>query len=99
VNDFGATLNWLDLIPRESQSGQINQGRGKQRAMFMTSDSDKDKALHALDVLSAQIGNARLRKMWKKPIYDYIMSTGSDAKQAQDDEDGRISIDEGKDDE
>lgn len=67
--------------------------------MFMTSDSDKDKALHALDVLSAQIGNARLRKMWKKPIYDYIMSTGSDAKQGQGDEDGRIPIDEGKDDE
>lgn len=99
MNDFGITLNWLDLIVMVTQSGQINQDRENQRVMLMTSDSDKDKALHALDVLSAQIGNARLRKKWKKPIYDYIISTGSDAKQDQDGEDGRISINEGKDDE
>lgn len=62
-------------------------------------DSRKKEALNALDILSAQVGNYRLRKMWKKPIYDYIMSTGEDLKEGQGGEDGRIPIDEGKEDE
>lgn len=67
--------------------------------MQSISDSKKKDALEALDILSAQIGNYRLRKMWKKPIYDYIMSTGEDLKEGQDGEGGRIPIDEGKEDE
>jgi len=31
-----------------------------------------EKALKALDILSAQIGNARLRKLWKAPIQKFI---------------------------
>lgn len=29
-------------------------------------------ALRALDILSAQVGNARLRKMWKSPVQKFI---------------------------
>ena len=31
-----------------------------------------EEALKALDILSAQIGNARLRKLWKAPIQKFI---------------------------
>lgn len=32
------------------------------------------EALEALDILSAQVGNARLRKMWSKPIREYLLA-------------------------
>ena len=38
----------------------------------------KAEALEALDILSAQIGNARLRKLWKAPIKAFIEAQGCD---------------------
>ena len=35
-------------------------------------DKEREKALEALNILSAQIGNARLRKEWKSPIERFI---------------------------
>ncbi len=45
------------------------------------------EALKALDILSAQVGNARLRKMWSKPIREYLLSMCSiEAGDSGDDE-------------
>ena len=35
-------------------------------------DKEREKALEALDILAAQVGNARLRKEWKSPIERFI---------------------------
>jgi len=38
----------------------------------MNKEEEAKKALEALHVLAAQIGNARLRKEWKDPIEGFI---------------------------
>ena len=60
----------------------------------------KDQALEALDVLSAQVGNARLREMWKKPLLQYLMQGDLGMKgieKAQNGNVGQSKGDEGKD--
>ena len=48
----------------------------------------KEEALEALDILSAQIGSARLREMWKAPIRAFIeaQECDHDKEDASDDE-------------
>jgi thymidine phosphorylase len=57
----------------------------------------------ALDVLSAQVGNARLRKMWSKPINDFLDEIEgryhTPQQEAQACECDRIPMSEVKDDE
>lgn len=38
----------------------------------------KEEALEALDILSAQVGSYRLRKLWKAPIKAFIEAQADD---------------------
>lgn len=68
----------------------------------MTLDNIKE-VRKALDVLSAQVGNARLRKMWSQPIKDFLIQLEEQyhapCKKAQGCECGKIPMSEVKDDE
>lgn len=68
----------------------------------MTLDNIKE-VRKALDVLSAQVGNARLRKMWSQPIKDFLIQLEEQyhtpCKKAQGCECVRIPMSEVKDDE
>ena len=68
----------------------------------MTLDNIKE-VREALDVLSAQVGNYRLRKMWSKPINDFLDELEgryhTPHQEAQVCDCGRIPMSEVKDDE
>lgn len=59
---------------------------------------NQQEAIKALDILSAQVGNARLRKMWSEPLKEYLLATCA-IKTGDSGQDESIHEDDTKDDE